>query len=216
MTTFATTISRTNLRAWIAGTGATGALIGAALIVFLSAAAFVGFNGLIVGGTNNPAPESVTLANSAAAAPAAAAKAAAPATGAVAPKPARAGGTSGNGSGGGGANGGGGRKDELGTSTGTADGTAGELGSTSSGSQITVAPPTQPAPQGPVSSVTQGVDRSAGTNISQPAAPIATQLDNTVTGLLNGTGSATTGNPQLGDQVGQTVTTVTGPILGGG
>ncbi len=212
-------MSRTNLRAWLAGTGATGALIGAALLVFLSAAAFVGFNGLIVGGTNNPSPESVTLTRSSAvAATAAAARAAAPATGAVAPRPAPgfAPGSTTGGASGAGANGGADKAGPGGTPTNLSTPT-GQVGTTSSGSGGEVpTPPADPTPEGPVSSATHAIDNASGANTSGPTAPLATQLDNTLNGVLHGGGSPAPATNGLGGTIGHTVTTVTGPILGGG
>ena len=221
-TTPTTPISRTNARAWLAGTGATGALIGAALLVFLSAAAFVGFNGLVVGGTNNPTPESVTLTRSSAVAAAtAAARAAAPATGAVAPRPAPGfgPGPAAGGPGSGGPNGPGGGPGQPGPGqANTLSAPSGQLGSTSGGTGGEVpTPPPASTPEGPVSSATHAIDNTTGVDTSGPTAPIATQLDNTLNQVLPGGGSpAPTTNGQLGGTIGHTVTTVTGPILGGG
>ena len=73
----------TNLRAYLAGTGATAALIGGAVVVFIAVAAFVGFNGLPFGADDSSDATVELIGN----APEAAA-AAAPAAGAVAATPA--------------------------------------------------------------------------------------------------------------------------------
>jgi hypothetical protein len=72
-----------NVRAYLAGGGATAALVAAAVIVFIGVAAFVGFNGLPFGADDSP-DASVSLAD----VPGAAANAAAPTAGAVADDPA--------------------------------------------------------------------------------------------------------------------------------
>ena len=74
----------TNLRAYLAGGGATAALVAAAVVVFLGVAAFVGFNGLPFGADDSPE----AAVNLAAGVPAAAATAAAPTADAVAADPA--------------------------------------------------------------------------------------------------------------------------------
>lgn len=74
-----------NLRAYLAGGGATAALVAAAVVVFVSVAAFVGFNGLPFG--SDESPESTVVVTSGA--PLAAATAAAPTADAVAARPAR-------------------------------------------------------------------------------------------------------------------------------
>jgi len=78
-----------NLRAYLAGTGATGALVAGAAVVFLSAIAFVAFNGFSFPGSGYDS--SVSLARSQPArlaqAPIAAAAAVGPGAGAVAATP---------------------------------------------------------------------------------------------------------------------------------
>ena len=76
--------SRGNLRAYLAGGGATAALVAGAVVVFLGVAAFVGFNGLPFGADDSPD----ATVNLAAGVPEAAATAAAPTAGAVAEDPA--------------------------------------------------------------------------------------------------------------------------------
>jgi hypothetical protein len=73
-----------NVRAYMAGGGATAALVAAAVVVFLGVAAFVGFNGLPFGADD--APDATV--NLAAGVPEAAAGAAAPTADAVAADPA--------------------------------------------------------------------------------------------------------------------------------
>jgi hypothetical protein len=73
-----------NVRAYLAGGGATAALVAAAVIVFIGAAAFVGFNGLPFGADD--APDSTV--NLATGVPEAAAAAAGPTADAVAGDPA--------------------------------------------------------------------------------------------------------------------------------
>ena len=73
-----------NVRAYLAGGGATAALVAAAVVVFLGVAAFVGFNGLPFGAEDSPE----STVNLAAGVPEAAATAAAPTADAVAADPA--------------------------------------------------------------------------------------------------------------------------------
>lgn len=73
-----------NLRAYLAGGGATAALVAAAVVVFLGVAAFVGFKGLPFGASDSPG----STVNLAAGVPQAAATAAAPTADAVAADPA--------------------------------------------------------------------------------------------------------------------------------
>ncbi len=74
----------TNVRAYLAGGGATAALIAAAVVVFLGVAAFVGFKGMPFGADDTPGAP----VNLAAGVPEAAATAAAPTADAVAADPA--------------------------------------------------------------------------------------------------------------------------------
>src|SRR3954451_23357472 len=95
-----------HLRAYLAGTGATGALIAGAVIVFLSLATYVAFNGIPFGGGGNTGNQFVSAQTSGTPAAAATALGAAPGLVAAAPVPGapiRAGGP---GAGGGGAGGG--------------------------------------------------------------------------------------------------------------
>lgn len=77
-------VKNANLRAYLAGGGATAALVAAAVVVFLGVAAFVGFNGLPFGAADEP---NATV-NLAAGVSEAAAGAAAPTADAVAADPA--------------------------------------------------------------------------------------------------------------------------------
>ena len=79
---------RTNMRAYLAGTGATSALIGGALIVFLALAAFVAFNGLPLANEGNGEGSISLTERSISGAPESAAIAVAGASDAVAATPA--------------------------------------------------------------------------------------------------------------------------------
>jgi hypothetical protein len=81
----AASASRANLRAYLAGSGATTALIAGLLILFLAAGAFVAFSGNPFGGDD--ASDSVTIGNQTAGAPEAAALALTPGPDAVAAGP---------------------------------------------------------------------------------------------------------------------------------
>src|ERR671937_2944239 len=74
-----------HLRAYLAGAGATGALIAGAAIVLLSVATFLGFNGLPFGGSGGQSGNAYL--QSGAGAPAATAAALSAAPGAVAARP---------------------------------------------------------------------------------------------------------------------------------
>jgi hypothetical protein len=199
-----------NVRAYLAGGGATAALVAGAVIVFLGVAAFVGFNGLPFG-ADDPADATVNLA---AGVPEAAAAAAAPATDAVADDPATpsaaalaeilaalppgadpgiagldplAPGT------GGGPNGPG--PTTPGTGGETPAGTAGTLGTAVSGLEEAAGNLGLNLPLG-----------DATNNVTGP-------IDNTVNDALNNVGGAL-GNPNLGDQVTGSLNNATNNLLG--
>src|SRR4051794_684014 len=79
----------THVRAYLVGTGATGALIAGAVIVFLSLATFVAFNGMPFAGNGTGPGSSFVSAQAAAGTPASAAAALRAAPGAVAARPVR-------------------------------------------------------------------------------------------------------------------------------
>ena len=193
----------TNFRAYLAGTGATGALVAGALVAFLSVAAFVSFKGLPIGGSGS---SSNTVVLSGGGAPAAAAVAAAPATAAVAATPAAAP------TGAGLAAAGGALAPNATTpgiqpqppTTGDNGGGLGPGGGGGAGSGPgTRPPPTQPTTPGALSGTVHNVDGAAGrlgihTNLGGLTDPIVKPVDDAVNQLLNGVGGAV-GNPHLGD-----------------
>jgi hypothetical protein len=186
-----------NIRAYLAGRGASGALFAGALVVFLSAAAFVAFNGFSF--SDNKSDSSLSIAPSqpiagAGKAPIAAANAVGPGASAVAATPAPVlipGATFGPGAG----------------------GPIGPGGPT--GGPGTDVPP---GSNGTVGSVIDGVDGTTPSgvpDISDTTAPITGPVDNTVRDGLNQAGGAV-GNPQLGDQVGDVINNGTNQVLGDG
>ena len=195
-----------NLRAYLASTGATGALVAGAIVAFLSVGALVAFNGNPLGGDD--ASGTVGLAEGPGA-PEAAAVALAPAPDAVAAAP--AGGTvlaailPGFGPGGGGPGGGGG-----GGGGSTQTGGGGDDGGG------TTTPP--PGGGGTVGGVVDGVDdTTSGLGVDLPLAPatkpLTDQLDQTVDDTLNGAGGLL-GQPNLGGNVTDAVNGLTGSLLG--
>jgi hypothetical protein len=216
MTTRAIAIP-SNFRAYAAGTGVAGALLGAAVVAFLSVAAFVSFNGLPLGGSGSNT-ESVVLSGGGA--PAAAAAAAAPVTAAVAAAPA------------GPAVGPAGAPGTATTPTGTAPGANQPQAPTTSGNNGggvgpgggtgtgtgPGSPVPAPQPQGALGGTIHNVDGAAGrlglhTHLGGTTGPIVKPLDRRINDLLNGLGGAALNNPHLGDQASGTVNGVTG-ILG--
>lgn len=215
-----------NLRALFAGGAATLALIGAGIVVFGSLAAYVAFNGLPVGGGDNASGSVAVEASSApaASAPARAAAALAAAPGAVAAVPAAATAIA-----------------PAPGSAAAADATAGTApagtvtpgetttttptGTTAPGTTPTSTTPTAPAgstdsgsSSGPVGSAVQGLqDTVSGAGVDLPLSEttqgLTDQVDQTVTGTLDGVGGVI-GDPNLGQQVGGTLNDVTGNLLG--
>lgn len=222
-----------NLRALFAGGAATLALIAAGIIVFGSLAAYVAFNGLPVGGEGGDGSGSVAVeANSAAAAASAPARAAAglaaapsavaatpAASTAVAPAPGTAAAAAAAADGATGTS-------TTGTTVPGATGTT-PTGTTPTDTTATGTTPTAPAAtgssstsssSGPVGSAVQGLeDTAAGAGVDLPLSEttqgLTDQVDQTVTGTLDGVGGAI-GNPDLGQQVGGTLNDVTGGLLG--
>ena len=206
--------SASHLRAYLAGTGATGALIAGVVVVFLSVAAFVAFKGAPFGGAGDDTGNLSLGANAAPPESAAATLAAAPRAVAAAPvRGAPVGLASTAGGAGGFINGPNGRI---------------PLGNPGGNGNPPVAPPVIPgipAPGDPggsnaLTGTVQALDQTTGqlgldTNLSGATGPLTRQLDQTVNGTLNNVGGVV-GKPHLGDQVGQTVNGLTGGLLGGG
>lgn len=211
-----------NLRGYIAGAGATAALIAGAVIVFLSAAAFVAFNGMPFGSTDETVQGTIAIASGNA--PETAAARAANAGSSVSRKAvaispaaaaeiARANGTAHTGPGASKGNSSAPTIDPVTGDTVPGTGTITDPGTTAS---PTTAPtiPTTPASSGTSSGIVNGVDDAASsagvhTGLGDATSGITGQVD----GAVNGVGGAA-GNPDLGDQVGGAVNGATGSILG--
>lgn len=176
-------------KAYVAGVGATGALVAAALLAFFSLAALFAFNGLPGGlGATDGGAVSVGAGDTDVPEVAAALASAAPA--AVAAAPAGAGAGAGGGAGGG--------ADSGGPGVGT-PGTGGpEGGGPGTGSPAAPAPSSPTAPtttSGPVSNTVQGLEQTTKDTtgldlpLSEATNPITEPLDKTVNqvgGLLGG------------------------------
>lgn len=197
-------------RAYLAGTGATGALIAGAVIVFLSAAAFVAFNGFSFPASSEQSSASVAVAarqtQEIAAAPRAAAASVAPGAAAVAATP-----------------------------TPTLAATSARVITTATdGTPITPIvtrgplpppipgdgdePPAPPTDDGPITGITDTVDHTTGP-LGLPAVgpltdPLTSQVDQTATTTLNRVGGLV-GNSELGDQTVDNVSRLTHRLLGG-
>lgn len=202
-----TTPRNGNLRTYLAGTGATGALIAGAIVAFLSVGAIVAFDGFPLGGDD--AEGSLSLAEQPGGeAPEAAAAALAATPGAVADSP--AGGTviaailpGGIAIGPGGPIGPGGN-----TTTGTGTG----------GGDNPNTPTTPGTPGGgPVSGLVEDVDETTSglglPGLGPATKPLTDAVDNTVGNTLNQVGGAL-GQPNLGDDVNNTVRGLTNGLLG--
>jgi hypothetical protein len=181
-----------NLRAYLAGTGATGALIAGAVVVFLSAVAFVAFNGFSFPGSGNDSSVSLAQSQSAgiAQAPIAAAAAVGPGAGAVAATPTVVGPGAILGPG----------------ATGPGTGPGGETPTGGSSSN------------GPISNVVDNVDDTTPPGLpplGDATDPITGPADDAVGNTLNQAGGAA-GNPQLGDQTNDAVRDATDGIIGNG
>jgi hypothetical protein len=195
---------RAHLPAYLVGVGATAALTAGALVVFLSLATFVAFNGLPFGGSSDDVG-SAYLDPGPSVAPAAAATALGGAPGAVtndvaaggtrAARSAAAAAADAGGSGGG----------PSGAPSGK-----GRTGPGASSSPGEIAPPIAvPSTSGPVGGVVQVVDNAAGTNLSGPAGGAAGAVD----GAASQAGGA--GRAGLGGGAGRAVNSVRGRVLGG-
>ena len=203
---------RAHLRAYLVGFGATTALTAGALVVFLSLATFIAFQGLPLGGSSDDAGAAYLGAN-ATAAPTAAAAALGAAPAAVAKDPVPGSHAGGSGSSGGSA---GGHRSGGGNSPGgdlSGGGSSPRGGSGGGGSTIPgVSLP--PSSSGPVTDAVQGVDNAAGTNLSGPTSGATGAVDGAAGGGLNRVGRAV-GHPRLGNHVGGAVNRVTDTVLGG-
>jgi hypothetical protein len=183
-----------HLRAYLAGAGATGALIAGAAVVLVSVGTFVA--GLPFGASGGESGNAYM--QSGPGAPAATAAALRAAAGAVAARP-TGGGATGAGAGGGSGTGASGA---TAGASGAQSGLAPPTGSTPPGGCTTACsePPTQP---GPVTKAVQGVDNTAGTDLSGSTQGLTGTVDSTARQTLNGAGGAV-GKPDLGDQVTET------------
>ncbi len=191
-----------NVRAYLAGGGATAALVAAAVIVFIGVAAFVGFNGLPFGADDTP-DASVSLAD----VPGAAANAAGPTAGAVAADPATP------------------SADAIAEILGALPPGATIPGfipiSNDGGNNGGSGPggtPTTPAGTGPLGSTVSGVDETTGNlglnlPLGDQADDVTGPVDDAVNNAVNGVGGAL-GDDQLGDKVTGTVNEATNNVLG--
>jgi hypothetical protein len=198
-------ISARNVRAYLAGTGATGALVAGAIVAFLGVAALFAFNGLP--GDSGPSEDDSLFVGAGGGAPAAAATAVGAAPGAVAATPApippaaTAAILADIGPGGGGPGGPGlpGDPGTVGTPTGLPAG---------GGS------PLAPAPTSPVGGLVDGVDQTTndlglGGGLGPGTQPLTDPVDQTL--QQNPPGVSDTA-----DQVGQGATGTVNGVLGGG
>lgn len=214
MSTYAHTASRprfghlrAHLPAYLVGIGATAALTAGALVVFLSLATFVAFNGLPFGGSSDdvgsayldpsPSVAPASAATALGAAPGAVANAAAGSSGAGRAGSATAAESGSGGSGSGGA--------PSGDPAGKAPT---ESGASTSPGQVAVP---LPSTSGPVTDVVQSVDNAAGTNLSGSVGGAAAAVD----GVAN-QAARSAGRAGLGGRAGGAVNGVRDRILGGG
>jgi hypothetical protein len=198
----------THLRAYLAGTGATGALIGGAIVVFLSLAAFVTFKGMPFGASGDNQGSTYLGSNpgsSAVSAPRAAAAALRAGPGAVGATAASS--ASGDGAARGGS-------DALPAAFAPPGGSIDPTGPTDPSSPITspaspTSPTTSPDAGRAVTGAVQALGQATGTDLPGQTSGATRQLDDEVNGALNGVGGAV-GNPRLGDDVGGAVNGLTG------
>jgi hypothetical protein len=199
------TTSARNVRAYLAGTGATGALVAGAIVAFLGVAALFAFNGLP--GDSGPSEDDSLFVGAGGGAPAAAATAVGAAPGAVAATPAPIPpaataailadiGPAGSDAGGPGLPG---DLDSVGTPTGLPAG---------GGS------PPAPASTGPVGGLAGGVDQATndlgvGGGLGPATEPLTDPLDQTLEQNLPGASGTA-------NQIGQGATGTVNGVLGGG
>ncbi|MEK6271713.1 MAG: hypothetical protein AABM42_03595 [Actinomycetota bacterium] len=195
---------RAHLGAYLVGVGATSALTAGAVVVFLSLATFVAFNGLpSLGGSSHDAGAAY-LSSNASTPPTVAAAAIGAARGAVAKAPvpgAHLGSGSFDGSSGGGKSSGGGSSSGRGPTDPSGGGSTNPGGpgvTPPSGHAPSIptgpAPPTDvpsvpnlpnlPSTSGPVAGAVQGVDNAAGTSLSGPTSGVTSAVD-AATGALD-------------------------------
>jgi hypothetical protein len=209
-----------HLRAYLAGTGATGALVAGVIIVFLSLATFVAFKGMPFGGEgDNSGTRLVSVGESA---PTAAAAALAAAPGAVAASPVPGAPIGAGAAGavpgvtlvvGGGAGGGDGAG--LPGSGGPGDGTVAPGTEVPPPGEIPGPGTEDPATPGAVGNVVNDVDRRLGTNLSGgPGGGVVDTVDRTATGTVNDVGGRV-GKPGLGNTVNDRVNGVVNGLPGG-
>jgi hypothetical protein len=215
MSTYAHTASRprfghlrAHLPAYLVGIGATAALTAGALVVFLSLATFVAFNGLPFGGSSDdvgsayldpsPSVAPASAATALGAAPGAVANAAAGSSGAGRAGSATAAESGSGGSGSGGA--------PSGDPAGKAPTEPEPAASTSPG-QVAVP---LPSTSGPVTNVVQSVDNAAGTNLSGAGGGAAGAVE----GAAN-QAARSAGRTGLGGRAGGAVSGVRDRVLGG-
>lgn len=215
------TVPPGNIRAYLAGTGATAALVAGALVVFLSLAAFVGFKGLPFGGSSERGD--LYLGSNAGAAPEAAAAALGAAPGAVAAAPVPGA--------------------PVGVAVLVAGGGTTAVFTGPNGPSFPHGPngpggpdnppgpcadcPVPPPPPGPtvnpdakraLTGTVQNLDETTGelgldTNLSGATGGLTRSLDDTLGHTLNGVGGLL-GRPHLGDNVGRTGNQLTNRLLG--
>jgi len=211
----ATHPGRANLRAYLAGSGATGALIAGAVVIFLAVGAFVAFSGMPFGGSGGGEGSASLRGQTAGGAPASAAAALAGASGAVAASPAGARGAAAGGSGSATSGSGGGR--HGGTDPTDPQGTFSGGGGPPTGCTDSC---TDPSTSGPIGNVVGHVDSATsqqGVNLhlGGQTAPLTDPVDHAITGGLN-TGGGAVGKPHLGDKAGNAANGATDSLLGGG
>jgi hypothetical protein len=195
-----------HVRAYLAGTGATGALIAGAVVVFLAIAAWVAFNGFPLGGSGTD-EGSASIGTGSAGAPETAAAALGAATGAVAAAPvpgapvgfATVGGP-GGGTSPGGPNG------QNGPSTGPIETPPGG------------GPVADPDANYGTTGLVQNVDQTTSalglpTNLSGLTGGVTRSVDRTVNNTVNHVGGLI-GAPHLGDNLGRTVNETGDRLLG--
>jgi hypothetical protein len=184
--------------AYLGGTGAAGALIAGAVTVFLSAAAFVAFNGFSFPGGGDESSVAISASHTLTGAPEIAAASLAQGADAVARRPTAISGAGAAGARGSTVPGGGPAGDGPGSA---GDNPSGE--STSSG----ISSPSG----GPASGAVQSLDQTTSGVGLPPLSPTTKPQTDAVNNTLNNVATAI-GQPHLGDQVGNT----TDDLLGGG
>jgi len=192
---------RLNLRAYVAGTGASGGLVGGTVLIMVALAAFVAFKGLPLGGSGGSegrvlisqarlasGPRAAALALGGAPRAVAAVPVGAPAAGAPAV--------------------GGGAPAGSGPPGLTQPPTGGSNPSPPGGTGITPVPP-----GGDGGPTTHIIHEIPGCGLCDVTDPITNTVDDALTNALNGAGSAI-GRPHLGDNTVRTVNGLTDTLLG--